>query len=80
MSHYFFDSSALVKRYIPEIGTTWVRSIVAPTSGNTVIIAHITSVEVVSAVMRRSRDGSVPVRTAQVIRIHILNKYGLAGD
>jgi uncharacterized protein len=68
MSYYFLDSSALVKRYVPEQGTNWIRSIATPISGNTIFVAHITQVEIVSAVMRRSRSGSVAVRVAQAIR------------
>jgi predicted nucleic acid-binding protein len=69
MSHYFFDSSALVKRYIHETGTMWVRSIAMPQSGSTILIAHITLAEVVSALMRRSRDGSISPRTARAVRL-----------
>jgi predicted nucleic acid-binding protein len=29
MTSYFFDSSALVKRYVNELGSTWVRDITA---------------------------------------------------
>jgi predicted HTH domain antitoxin len=31
---YFFDSSAVVKRYVREIGTAWGLSITAPTAGH----------------------------------------------
>jgi len=40
--HYFLDSSALIKRYITEQGTGWVRSITPPSTGNTIIIAQVT--------------------------------------
>ena len=29
---YFYDSSALVKRYLPEIGTAWVRDTIRQTA------------------------------------------------
>jgi predicted nucleic acid-binding protein len=69
MSAYFFDSSALVKRYVAEIGTTWVRSLVTPTAGNITLVAHITSVEIVSGAMRRKRDGSISPRIAHAVRL-----------
>jgi uncharacterized protein len=47
MTQYFLDSSALIKRYIVEPGTTWVRSLTIPNSGNTVIISQITQIEIV---------------------------------
>jgi predicted nucleic acid-binding protein len=30
---YYFDSSAAVKRYAPEKGSEWVKSIVEPAGG-----------------------------------------------
>jgi predicted nucleic acid-binding protein len=55
---YFFDSSAVVKRYVREIGTAWVLSITAPTAGHFIYVAHITGVEVVSAITRQARHGA----------------------
>lgn len=55
MSDYFFASSALVKRYLPETGTDWVRALILPTTGHTIWIAEITEVEVASAVAARQR-------------------------
>jgi predicted nucleic acid-binding protein len=34
MSAYYFDTSALVKRYVAEIGSGWVRSVMARRAGN----------------------------------------------
>jgi uncharacterized protein len=56
---YFFDSSGIVKRFIAEIGTAWVISIVSPLAGNRIYLARITGVEVVSAITRRGRGGSL---------------------
>jgi predicted nucleic acid-binding protein len=53
---YFIDSSALVKRYVAETGTAWIQEITAPFSGNQLIIARITWVEVFSALARRQRE------------------------
>jgi uncharacterized protein len=43
MGVYFIDSSALVKRYINEAGSTWILSLFAPTLNNEIFIAAITS-------------------------------------
>lgn len=56
---YFLDSSALVKRYVPERGTNWILSITDPTTDNNLVIAQITWVEVLSALSRRQREGSI---------------------
>lgn len=56
---YFFDSSALVKRYITEIGTSWVMTLTAPAVAHKVMIARITWVEILSALARRQREGAI---------------------
>lgn len=52
MDSYFLDSSGVVKRYVPEVGSAWVRAITARGSGNDLILARVTEVEVVSALVR----------------------------
>jgi len=61
---YFFDSSALVKRYVNETGTAWVIGITDPAVGPRLYIAGITGVEVVSAVRRKLRGGHVSATDA----------------
>jgi uncharacterized protein len=48
---YFFDSSAIVERYVQETGTAWVRRLTrhGPVP---IYLARITAVEVTSAVAR----------------------------
>jgi predicted nucleic acid-binding protein len=48
----FFDSSALVKRYVAEAGSTWVQMVTALENGRNLIVARITWVEVLSAFAR----------------------------
>ena len=65
MADYFLDSSALVKRYVREIGFAWVASIFNPSANNETFIASITGVEIIAAVSRRSRGGTItPVDAA----------------
>jgi predicted nucleic acid-binding protein len=56
---YFVDSSALVKRYVAEVGTAWVQSLADLDSRNHLIIARITEVEVAGALARHEREGSL---------------------
>jgi predicted nucleic acid-binding protein len=56
---YYLDSSALSKRYVQETGTAWVRALVDPAAGHTLLTARITMVEIYSALARRRREGSV---------------------
>ncbi len=62
MGAYFFDSSALVKRYIKENGTTWVETVLNDSS-NWIYIARISTVEIISALARRSKNGSLSPAT-----------------
>ena len=68
MAIYFIDSSALVKRYINEIGSAWVLGLFDPTLNNEVYIGAITGVEIIAAITRRSRSGSISITDATLIR------------
>lgn len=59
MSALFFDSSALVKRYVKESGTKRVSRLVRPSSHHRLYLAEITGIEVISALTKRVRVGSV---------------------
>ncbi|ABA24589.1 conserved hypothetical protein [Trichormus variabilis ATCC 29413] len=67
MAIYFIDSSALVKRYVNEIGSSWVLGLFEPALSNEVFIAAITGVEIVAAVTRRSRGGSISFVDAKLV-------------
>ena len=58
MAIYFFDSSGLVKRYISEKGTAWIKSLTDPPSGNSLYFARITGAEMIAAITRRQRRGA----------------------
>jgi predicted nucleic acid-binding protein len=57
--HYFMDSSAVVKRYVDEVGSAWIRRLCEARDpetdhkSNAVLIAEITRVEVAAAIARR---------------------------
>ncbi len=59
MNLYFFDSSALVKRYVQEQGTQWVQSITAIASSPIVFVSRITWIEVQSAFARLAREQKI---------------------
>jgi len=76
---YFLDSSALLKRYVPEVGTAWIQSITNAQNQNLLIVAHITWVEICSAVARRQREGNISgIQANQVLaafRAHWNTQY-----
>jgi len=59
VSHTYLDASALVKRYVDEVGSDWLHALVAPDRNPLVFISRMTIVEVISAFARRMRDGSL---------------------
>jgi predicted nucleic acid-binding protein len=69
MEFYYFDSSGLVKRYVTEIGSKWVRGLLRPSAANEIYLANITSVEVVAAFSRRIRQRSLDsAQAAKAVR------------
>ncbi len=75
---YFLDSSGLVKRYVNEAGSEWMRQNIF--SGNhTLFIAQITAIEVMSAIYRKHREGVYNDRTVEAMRIwlerHLRQNY-----
>jgi uncharacterized protein len=79
MPFYQCDASGLVKRYVDEVGSDWVRAIVVPASANIVSIADITRAEVTSAFARRTREGIITLdeRDAliQTFQAHCATQY-----
>jgi hypothetical protein len=75
----FFDTSAIVKRYVREAGTSWVRSLTEIGAPDPIYLARVTAVEVFAAVTRRQRGGSLPPAQAAAIlsrfRRHLIRRY-----
>jgi hypothetical protein len=68
---YFFDSSAVFKRYVMEIGTSWVLNITDPSAGNSIYLASITGVEIISALVRQVP----PLPAPDLARVIVEFKY-----
>lgn len=54
---FYFDSSALLKRYLNEPGTPRVFELTRTTSGNLIFISSLTNVEIVAALKRNGKQG-----------------------
>ncbi len=78
MADYFLDTSAVVKRYVQEAGTAWIRNLAAPTAGHFFYVARITDVEVTSALARRR--GQPGLSPAQALAALNLFRRDLAQD
>jgi uncharacterized protein len=79
MAVFVFDTSAIVKRHVTEVGSAWVRSLTRAKAGHTLYIASITAVEVTSAITRRQRGGSLSAPQAAAMlghfRRHLIQRY-----
>lgn len=62
---FFADSSALIKLYVQEIGSQWIRSLFDPATGNACYVSRVTSVEVTSGLARRVREGRLDLAAGQ---------------
>jgi len=78
---YYLDASALVKRYVTEVGTGWIRDLVIPAGANLLLTSRVTMVEIRSALARRRREGSVSTAehafAIEALRAHSLAQYRL---
>jgi uncharacterized protein len=81
MSVFFFDSSALTKRYLQETGSTWVATLTDLDAGHFIVVAEITRVEVAAALAARHRAGTItlPERDDLVnLVLRLLGRLGYA--
>jgi uncharacterized protein len=70
----FLDASAMVKRYVAEAGSAWVTSLTDPASQNVCWIADVTRVEVLAALYRRVRTGTLTLFQAQQAELVFRNE------
>jgi predicted nucleic acid-binding protein len=79
MTTYYVDTSALVKRYIDEVGSDWIRTTLSQSPPPCLIVVNLAIVEMTSALARRRRDGLLtPPEYAQVqdaFRSDCLSEY-----
>lgn len=70
MATYFFDTSAIVKRYAPgELGHTSIAALCDPAQGHTLFLSQVALVEVVAAICRKaSEQGIAETERDQLIR------------
>jgi predicted nucleic acid-binding protein len=65
---YFADTSALAKRYINEAGSAWLRGLLNPSTGCETFIVRLAAVELIAAITRRERTGSLSSADAAAAR------------
>lgn len=72
MAHYFFDTSALIKHYHPEMGSHEVSKILdAPSSHCS--IARLTLTEMVSVFAKKVRTGEIHERDFDLLKLRFFS-------
>lgn len=66
MTTYYFDTSALVKNYVDEVGSKWVRQILNENVNHFILTSFLSITEIYSAFNRRLREGSVSNQDYQI--------------
>jgi predicted nucleic acid-binding protein len=56
---YYTDTSALLKQYVDEMGSDWLRATIAPADETIVVFSQVLIIEVTSALNRRVREGAI---------------------
>jgi uncharacterized protein len=71
----YIDTSALVKRYVAEVGSAWIRRMVARPVQDVIYTAVLTEVEVRSALQRLIREGRLDTAQAQRLTQRVLQHF-----
>jgi hypothetical protein len=75
----YLDTSALVKRYVAEAGSAWVRRLLAHPAQYVIYTVALAQAEVISALQRRVREGRLEgtqaQRLGQRVAVHFAHRY-----
>lgn len=63
MAVVYLDTSALIKRYVSELGSAWITSVAFDAPSTTLITSRLTIAEVRSALARRRREMNIDAQT-----------------
>jgi uncharacterized protein len=81
MGTYFLDTSAIVKRYVPERGQVRIMTLCDPAQGNDIYISQAALVEVVATICKKARERSISItdrnQLIDIFRQDIQNAYGI---
>lgn len=76
---YYFDTSALVKRYVPEIGSRFIRSLLTAPHLDFYAISELAIVETTSGLRRRERNQEITPADCnlalQLFTYHLASEY-----
>lgn len=79
MIAYFCDSSALIKRYVEEIGSDWFETLLASDGGHAIFVSAITQIEIASGLARLQREGTLRpltvINARRAVAFHFGSEY-----
>jgi uncharacterized protein len=73
--YLFLDTSAVVKRYITETGSEWVKAQCKQVAENTIILSYTTLVEAVTAFCRKARQQDLSQRISEPDRDRRIKRF-----
>jgi hypothetical protein len=59
MTVYYADSSALVKRYVNEVGSAWMQALCDPVANHIIALAHVGLAEIAAALGMKYRQNAL---------------------
>lgn len=82
MTSYYFDTSAVVKRYFPESGTGWVTTTTDPATQHVILVSELALAETAAAIAAKQRaSGGMSIaerdRILQLFLLHCHREYTL---
>ena len=81
MNSAYFDTSALLKLYVTETGSSWTRAYLVSVPVPTVFTSYLTAVEATCAFARRLREGTLlpadHTKAVQAFDYDITHRYNL---
>ena len=75
MGSYYLDTSAVIKRYVDEIGSGWLTALCQPSAEHTIVISQVTLVEAVAAFCRKAREQQLNQRVSEAERDRIIRSF-----
>ena len=72
---FYLDTSALLKRYMQEVGSSWLTTLTLPSADNTFATALITKAEAAAGLAAKFRQGRLPLVDYQQAEQDLLHDF-----
>ncbi len=72
---YYLDTSALVKRYVREAGSTWMLTLCASSPVHVFAVSLITKVELIAGLAAKQRNDNLSLAGFYAVELDIVNDF-----